>query len=108
MKRGWATRKRSNWMRPAASSPAAARMGPAAGSSHLSRPAPEQSASGRGALARHLAIALELRALVQDQTWRGDRAFEPRCRQQLESFARDDLAVDLPRHGDPGARDPRC
>jgi hypothetical protein len=49
--------------------------------------------SGRGTFG-HLAIAIELGALVQHQARRDERATQPRRWQQFDSLAGDDLACD--------------
>src|SRR5208282_3291322 len=48
-------------------------------------------------LRRHLAIAVELRALVQHQAWRAYRALHSRRRHQLDAFPRRHFAAERAR-----------
>src|SRR5216683_7579895 len=86
----WA-RPRPSKLTPKAASPGASTTAASRLCWRVSTPAPD---SGRDPLARHLALAVELRALIQNQLRSADRALQPRRRQQFDPFSRGDLAVD--------------
>jgi hypothetical protein len=60
-----------------------------------------------GMFAWHLAVAIELSAFVQHQTGRADGASQPSGRQQFDSLARNDFAINLPSNRQTDRGNPR-
>src|SRR5579875_383229 len=74
----------------------------------IAKPPPTQARAGSGChpIARHLAVAVEHRALVQHQVGRLERAAGARAGEQFDALARRDIAGDRAGHGDALGGDP--